>query len=195
MQGVYLWPPVRAEHPGRFKGMDLVATWDGDLPTRVSRTPGQIWVSDRPGELLVRSRPAGIRMADDTVRYWEPGRFPGPDAGRWYTARYTHAECHGHMLALTPEPQAVEGVSASGAPVERTAHLARLADGSLAVGIRARSSHRTVTITGWEYSVMAKLPAPDEVTWTWWMLRPAGDGAQEPGPVGPEHFDPRGRVR
>lgn len=191
LQGVYLWPPVRAEHPGHLKGMDLVAAWDGDLPTRVSRVPGQIWITDRPGELLVRSRPAGQRMMDDTVRYWGPTAFTGPHAQGWYTATYHRADCSHRLVELSDERPTDDQTPRSG----RLARLARMADGSLAVGIRTRQTDLTLTITGWEYSVIATLPAPDEVSWTWWLLRAAGDGATEPGAPDPEWFDAKGRVR
>jgi hypothetical protein len=171
MQGVYSWPPVAGIYSGAMS--KNTKPWAGGRPVPVYEREMQIWVHDSDRQLHIRSRAINRRsnVNDTLVR-------------RWSSALYSNSEyhCSSNMIVFDPV-EVVTGEDFGGKGMRRGFKLARLKDGSLAVGIQTVSYGRTAYLYSWGDQSYGKYHAPDAISWSWSKLAQIGPGDKEPEPM------------
>jgi len=157
MQGLYAWPPVDGEY-AKFIPTNR-QPWDGGRPVPVYRGQMQIKVEQSGSRVTIRSR---------TIR---PDSLKSSEARDWAYVEYGIAQfsCHSNMLQFE-EVEAGNAQNYGGTGARRGFTLARLKDGSLAVGIKTTATGRSDSIYSWGGQSYGSYGAPDKVFWSWSKL-------------------------
>lgn len=158
MAGLYAWPPVDGEY-AKFIPTNRTP-WDGGRPVPVYRGNMQIKVEQSGSRVTVRSR----MIRPDSVR--------SSEAREWAYVEYGVAQfsCKSGMLVFEEVP-AGNAANYGGTDAKRGFTLARMKDGSLAVGIKTTSMGRSDSIYSWGGQSYGSYGAPDKVFWSWSRLK------------------------
>lgn len=158
MEGLYAWPPVDGEYAG------VMATnrqpWNDGRPVSVSRGNMQIKVEQTGSRVTIRSR--DIR----------PGGLLSTQARNWTYVEYDTEQfkCKADMLEFEEvQYRDVDG-RYDGLSWRRGFTLARMKDGSLAVGIKTTATLRFSSIFSWGDQSAGHFKQRDKVYWSWSKL-------------------------
>jgi hypothetical protein len=171
MQGVYNWPPVAGRYASSIGTNEK--PWAGGRPIPIYGKEMQIWVNDSDRELHIRSRKINrLSNVNDTL------------TRKWSSVLYSKSEwhCSSNMVVVDPV-DVTTGEDFGGKGIRRGFKLARLKDGSLAVGIQTVSYGRTSHLFSWGGQSYGKYNAPDAIYWSWSKLPQIGPGDTEPEPI------------
>lgn len=179
--GVYAWPPVQGRTRSFSLTMKRFRAGGGLDPLKVSLSAeSQIWLS---GITEGRALEARTRMASAKLI------ANGALSDHWTTTRVSRAalSCSGAWIALDGETIVQDSSDRSGRKESSSEGLkmARLTDGSLAVGqwVRLAGRRESIIVFGTE---LANFPASDVVNWDWARLARVGDsGNTAPGSAAP----------
>ena len=171
VQGVYSWPPIEGMYAN--KGPTNRQPWEGGIPVPIYGSEMQIWIKQERGAIEIRSRlinrQANVR--NKLTREWSYATYAGPDFA-----------CRKGVLDF--KAQDVESTEDFGGKgIRRGFVLARLNDGSLAVGIKTISYGRTTSVYSWADQPHGTIDAPDKIFWSWSKLSLMGPGDAEPEPI------------
>ena len=157
MAGLYAWPPVAGEYAAFMPSNGRM--WDGGRPVPVYRGQMQIKVEQTGSRVTIRSR---------SIR---PTSVKSAEARDWSYVEYGIAQfsCSSNMLVFE-EVEAGNAANYGGSGARRGFTLARMKDGSLAVGIKTTSTGRTDSIYSWGGQSYGSYNAPDKVFWSWSKL-------------------------
>ena len=171
MEGVYAWPPVAGTYAVRIATNKV--PWEDGIPAHVVGKEMQIWVREKNGEVEDRSRAINRNpnYRSSLTREWS-----------FRTYLKDEIRCKSNMLEFAARPGTNPGEYGSKS-LMRSFVLARLDDGSLAVGIKNLSTDRHAAIFTWGDTSAGDIPAPDGAYWTWSKLSPLGPGDKEPAPL------------
>ncbi|MCC7184490.1 MAG: hypothetical protein IT509_13125 [Rhodocyclaceae bacterium] len=173
LSGLYAWPPVQGStiqysihgRPSHQNGGTLE-------PLKAPVYPqAQVWISgprDRePIEL--RTRP----VIPDTGAAAAPARA-------WHQGKLVRYACEGNWLVFEGDEQTHPVATAyfGGTMVRHGMRLARLKDGSLAIGQWLRVSGGRGGVR-WGDTTLVEGPLPDRVTWNWSRLQKIGDTGKD----------------
>ncbi len=173
MQGVYAWPPVQGEY-AQGKIASNRTPWDGGLPVPVHGREMQIWVQQTVGgQTLVRARLINHarNLRTRLARDWSLATYGG-----------AQVRCMSGMLDVAPQDTHATN-HYGGKGIRRGFRLARMKDGSLAVGIHTVSHGHTDSFFSWGGQSYGSYKAADIEYWSWSRLTRLGPGDQEPAPV------------
>lgn len=159
MQGLYAWPPVDGEYAKFFPSN--MTPWEGGRPVQVYRRPMQIRVEENPSRITIRARVV------------HPESLKSSEARDWAYVEYGRAQysCSSGMLRFE-EVEFGNAANYGGSGARRGFTLARMKDGSLAVGIKTTSTGRGGSLYSWGGQSYGSYGAPDKVFWTWSRLAP-----------------------
>ncbi|QJR14667.1 hypothetical protein [Usitatibacter palustris] len=179
MQGVYAWPPVAGTWAGR--GPTNKVPGEDGIPVPIYGGEMQIWVRENGGEVEIRSRSINRNPNYRTTltREWSFRIFPKNEVS-----------CKTNMLEFAARP-GTNPEEYGSKTVMRSFKLARLEDGSLAVGVKNLSTGRRGSIFTWGDTSAGSIPAPDGAYWSWSKLTELGPGDTEPAPVDASADRPR----
>jgi hypothetical protein len=133
----------------------------------------QIWVREKNGEVEIRSRSINRNPNYRTTltREWSFGIF-----------EKNEVRCKSNMLEFAALP-GTNPEEYGSKTVMRSFKLARLDDGSLAVGVKNLATGRRSSIFTWGDTSAGDIPAPDGAYWSWSKLTELGPGDKEPAPI------------
>ena len=158
VEGLYAWPPVDGEYA---KGMATnIRPWDGGRPVPVSRARMQIKVEQTGSRITMRSLsidPPGVKTR----------------APVWTHVEYDSAQfkCKADMLEFE-EVEYDDTFNSGNKHARRSFTLARLEDGSLAVGIKTTTTDGGGYIFSYDSARIGHISPQDKVFWSWSKLRP-----------------------
>lgn len=157
MQGLYAWPPADGEY-AKFIPTNRTP-WEGGRPVPVYRGQMQIKVEHSGSRVTIRSR---------MIR---PDSLKSSEAREWAYVEYGVAQfsCKSNMLHFE-EVDFGNARNYGGSGARRGFTLARLSDGSLAVGIKTVSTGRSESLLAWGGQSYGSYGAPDKVFWSWSRL-------------------------
>lgn len=172
VQGVYAWPPVEGEY-AHGKIATNRTPWEGGLPVRIHGQEMQIWVQQSGGQLVMRSRLV------NRARNLRTGM-----TRQWSLATYGSGQirCTSNMLDMAPQDTAATN-DYGGKGIRRGFRLARMKDGSLAVGIHTVSYGQTGSWFSWGGQSYGSYNLPDVDYWSWSKLPRLEPGDKEPAVV------------
>lgn len=173
LQGVYAWPPVAGEY-AQGKIPSNRTPWDGGMPVSVQGREMQLWVQQPAGgqtvmrtRLINRARNVRSRL----TREWGLVTYGGGQV-----------RCNSGMLEMEPkDTQAANHYGGTG--IRRGFRLARMKDGSLAVGIHTLSFGHTGSWFSWGGQSYGHYAAPEVDHWSWSKLAQLEPGDKEPAVV------------
>jgi hypothetical protein len=157
MAGLYAWPPVEGEYAKFFPTNRT--PWDGGRPVPVYPRKMQIKVEETGSRVTVRARVIGeASMKSSEARDWGYVEYG--------VAQYS---CKSGMLVFEELPVG-NAANYGGTDAKRGFTLAKMKDGSLAVGIKTTAMGRSGSFFSWGGQSYGSYGAPDKVFWSWSRL-------------------------